>query len=158
MEICSAPSRVLLGFAGYVGPRLRRCVSSVFNYFTGISVLVVIVAILCIPPAFVIGWISRLSVLGMSRAREFSADAAAATLTGRPSALASALVKLERQREWVPRADLREVEAYAVLCIVGTYRAGLRRLLSTHPATVARVKRLEEMEGRMQAGPYAARP
>jgi heat shock protein HtpX len=86
----------------------------------------------------------------MSRAREFSADAAAATLTGRPSALASALLKLEGQREWAPRSDLRQAEAYAVLCIVGTHRPGLGHLLSTHPPTAARVKRLEEIERRIQ--------
>jgi heat shock protein HtpX len=101
----------------------------------------------------VIGWVSRLSVLGMSRARELSADAAAATLTGRPSALASALLKLERQREWAPRSDLRQVEAYAVLCIVGTPRSGLGRLFATHPPTAARVERLEEIESRMQSQP-----
>lgn len=109
----------------------------------------------CVPPALVFGWISRLSVLGMSRARELTADAAAATLTGLPSALASALLKLDRQRECAPRADLRQAYADAVLSIVGTHRPGLGRLLSSYPATEVRVRRLHEMEGRMQAGPYA---
>jgi heat shock protein HtpX len=88
-------------------------------------------------------------VLGMSRAREFSADAGAAALTGRPSALASALMKLERQREWAPRADLREVEAYAVICIIGV-RSRLGRAFSTHPPTAVRVRRLRELEQRIQ--------
>jgi heat shock protein HtpX len=125
---------------------------------SGASVAIALVLVLCVPPAFVVGWISRLSVLGMSRAREFSADAAAAMLCGRPSALASALVKLDRGRDWAPRADLRQVEAYAVLCIVGNNRSRLGRFFSTHPPTAARVKRLEETEIRLQAGPYRTHP
>jgi heat shock protein HtpX len=156
MEICSAPSRVLLGFTGFVAPRFIRWMRALAR--SGGSIFAValgFLAVLGIPPSFVIGWISRLSVLGMSREREFSADAAAATLTGRPSALASALLKLDRQREWTPRADLRQVEAFAVLCIVGTHRSRLGRLFSTHPPTAARVRRLEETEIRIQAGPHA---
>jgi heat shock protein HtpX len=154
MEICSAPSRVLLAFAGSLVPWTRKLVS--WGMFRT-STLMVILGVLSGPPAFVIGWISRLSVLGMSRAREFSADAAAVTLTGRPSALASALLKLERQREWTSRSDLRQVEPYAVLCIVGTAGSGLGRLLSTHPATAARVRRLEETETRIQSASHPAR-
>jgi heat shock protein HtpX len=159
MEICSAPSRMLLAFAEFLASRLARWTSRLIPYGQlGMPVLLPLLiadlaALLVIPPAFVIGWMSRLSVLGMSRARELSADAAAATLTGRPSALASALLKLERQREWAPRTDLRQVEAYAVLCIVGTPRSRLGRLFATHPPTAARVKRLEEIEVRMHSHP-----
>ena len=153
MEICSAPSGVLLAFSGYLTPRVWPWLRGLAS--TGISqpIGAIVLAALCIPPAVLIGWMTRLSVLGMSRAREFSADAAAATLTGRPSALASALLKLDRQRDWAPRADLRQVEAYAVLGIVGRARSGLGRLVSTHPPTAARVRRLEELEARMQAVP-----
>ena len=154
MEICSGPSRVLLAFARSVGRRVARLMRSESSFIPFADTLVVgsaAVAALCIPPAFVIGWTSRLSVLGISRAREFAADAAAATLTGRPSALASALLKLEHQRGWAPRSDLRELDAYAVLCIVGINRSRLGRLFSTHPPTAARVKRLREMESRIQA-------
>jgi heat shock protein HtpX len=154
MEICSAPSRVLLGFAGSLTRRLGRSLDSELLWFLpgGKLLLAAATAITacCVPPAFVVGWVSRLSVLGSSRAREYSADAAAATLTGRPSALASALMKLERQREWIPRSDLRRVEPYAVLCIVGADPSRLGRLFSTHPPTAARVKRLRDMERRIQ--------
>jgi heat shock protein HtpX len=156
MEICSAPSRMLLTFAGFVTPRLVRWMRAILRKRETFSLALLILAVLGLPPAFVMGWISRLSVLGMSRAREFSADAAAVALTGGPSALASALLKLQRQREWTPRADLRQVEAFAVLCIVGTARHRLGRLFATHPPIAARVKRLEGTEIRLQAGSWAA--
>ena len=133
MDICSAPSRVLLACAGSLAQRFARALRNPWLSLPGgdmVRVAIAIPAICGVPPAFVIGGICRLSVLGTSRAREFSADAAAATLTGRPSALASALMKLERQREWTPRTDLRQVEPYAVFCIVGTARS---RMFSTHP-------------------------
>jgi len=160
MDICSAPSRVLLAFARVLPLRVVRWARGLLRYGQyggGIWLAMVILAVLCVPPALVIGWISRLSLLGMSRAREFSADAAAATLTGRPSALASALMKLEHQREWTPRSDLREAYADAVLCIVGISRQRLGRLFSTHPPTAVRVRRLEQTESRIQAGPYGTR-
>jgi Zn-dependent protease with chaperone function len=47
------------------------------------------------------------------------------------------------------RADLREVEPIAVLCIVGA-RSRLGRAFSTHPPTAARVRRLRELELRIQ--------
>ena len=154
MEICSAPSRVLLAFAGVLTTRLTRWTRDfAFHGSISLSVATWVLAVLAIPPALVVGWISRLSLLGMSRARELSADAAAVTLTGRPSALASALLKLDGRHEWVPRSDLREVEASAVLCIVGAGGSRLGRLFSTHPPTATRVKRLEAIEKRLQARP-----
>ena len=128
MEICSAPSRVLLTCAGWLAGRFLGAIRNAWLYLPGgdwVRMAIDNTATCCVPPAFLIGWVARLSVLGTSRAREYSADAAAATLTGRPSALASALKKLERQRDWTPRADLRQVEAYAVLCIVGIDRSRL---------------------------------
>jgi heat shock protein HtpX len=156
MEICSAPSGMLLGFAGLLAPRIFRWTKDIVlsGAPPSIAVLMWILAVLCVPPAFVIGWTARLSVLGMSRARELAADAAAVTLTGRPSALASALMKLEEEGEWAPHTDLRQSGAHAVLCIVGTGRSRLGRFFSTHPPTALRVKRLARIETRIQAGPY----
>jgi heat shock protein HtpX len=139
MEICSAPSRVLLGFSSAI---LRVPKELVFTFLGNLWLL----GAMCIPFTFVLGWLSRLLVLGSSRSREYAADAAAAALTGRPSALASALLKLEAERDWAPRGDLREV---SVLCIVGTGRRLLGGLLESHPPTAARVRRLETIEARL---------
>jgi heat shock protein HtpX len=149
MDVCSAPSRLLLSFAGLVGTgKLTRMAFEVGAYRAALTVAVL--SIVSAPPAFVFGWVSRLSVLGMSRSREFAADAAAATLTGRPSALVSALMKLDDERGWVPRRDLREAEARSVLCIVATRSSKLGRLFSSHPPTTARIGRLHEIEERLQ--------
>ena len=151
MEISSAPSRVLLTLASSLPRGFKRWMNEGGLIIPGgnsIASLLLLGVVFCAPPAFVIGWISRLSVLGISRSREFAADAAAAALTGRPSALASALLKLEHQRGWTPRRDLRQVEPIAVLCIVGSGTSRLGRLFATHPPTAARVKRLEQLERR----------
>jgi heat shock protein HtpX len=149
MEACATPSRVLLACAASLARGLWFWIRHPKVWFApgagwAIS-LNVVVAALCAPPAFVLGGIARFSVLGMSRTRELDADVVAAALTGRPSALASALLKLERQGECTPRSDLR-VEPYAVLCIVGTPRRRLGRLFATHPPVALRVRRLEALE------------
>ena len=153
MDVFSAPSRVLLGYAAATAAGLKFWLKNLFDLpFPGVTIWGAILGVVSGPPAFALGWVSRLSLLRMSRTREFTADAAAATLTGRPSALASALVKLDKQSSWIPRADLREAEARAVLCILGTDRSRLGRLFATHPPVAARVKRLEAIEERVQGG------
>jgi heat shock protein HtpX len=156
MDICSAPSRLLLAFADRFSPTALWRARSLLLQFGQFSAPVVALAVLGAPPAFAVGWTSRLSVLGMSRAREFTADAAAAALTGRPSALASALMKLDRKRDWTARSDLREVYPLAVLCIVRADKPRLGPLFATHPATSARVARLEAIEARLQRRAGAA--
>ena len=141
IEICSAPSGVGLSYTGALWA--LRFPGLGFGQLLGLWVM----AWLCVPPVLVLSGLSRLSMLGSSRAREYSADAAAAALTGRPSALASALLKLEAEREWAPAEDLRGV---SMLCIVGTGRRRLGGLLATHPPTARRVRRLEAIEARIR--------
>ncbi|MGE5635495.1 MAG: zinc metalloprotease HtpX, partial [Nocardioidaceae bacterium] len=60
--------------------------------------------------SFLVYVISFFLMLALSRYREFAADRGAALVTGRPSALASALVKLSSAMQTVPTRDLREAE------------------------------------------------
>lgn len=67
--------------------------------------------------SFLYGLSMRL-VLLLSRYRELAADRTAALLTGRPSTLASALVKQSDELGRIPETDLRAIRPYqALLCI-----------------------------------------
>lgn len=82
--------------------------------------------------------------LGISRAREFEADAGAARLTGNPRALARALQRLEasaRQRPMVGNP------AFEPLLITNALPKSLfSNLFSTHPSTDDRVQHLLRLE------------
>lgn len=82
--------------------------------------------------------------LGISRSREYLADATGAALSRDPEALASALLKLERTAELVPS---QATPATASLFIVNPFGAMERvaRWFSTHPSTADRVARLRAM-------------
>ncbi len=106
------------------------------------------------PGAFVamgIGWLSRVGTNTLSRYRELSADAASAAITGRPSALASALGKVSGRIAWLPQEDLRAVagrDAFHLLPV--SEHEGTRWFDATHPDVATRIARLEEMERRLQ--------
>jgi heat shock protein HtpX len=92
--------------------------------------------------------VSYFLMLALSRYREYAADRSAALFTGRPSALASALRRLEA----APQQDLREAVAMQAFFIVPPRAAGaLSRLFATHPPTEERIARLAQMESRLQA-------
>lgn len=75
-----------------------------------------------------------------SRRREFAADDRAAAVTGKPIALARALAKIDRVSD--PNWDL-----LSPLYTRGDEEGPLGRILSTHPATEARIERLVERAG-----------
>jgi heat shock protein HtpX len=75
-----------------------------------------------------------LGVLAYSRRREFAADSRAATVTGKPGALARALVKIHEAAR--PRGGL-----LSLLYVQHDYQEQ-SRLLSTHPSLSDRVERL----------------
>jgi heat shock protein HtpX len=84
--------------------------------------------------------------LGISRTREFSADAGSARLTGNPRALARALQRLSSSAETMP---IQGNPAFEPLLITNGFstRKFLANLFSTHPSTEARVERLLKLEG-----------
>jgi heat shock protein HtpX len=86
-------------------------------------------------------------MLALSRYREFVADRGAALITGRPSALASALTKLSAASQAIPATDLRAGRQLRALFIVSP---SIRTLFSTHPPMEARIARLEGLEARLQ--------
>ena len=96
--------------------------------------------------SLVVWVISFLLIRALSRYREFAADRGGASITGRPSALATALMKIDSGMEKVPSEDLRgqsEMNAFFIIPI----RSGfIGRLFSTHPSTEKRIERLRDLE------------
>ncbi len=100
--------------------------------------------------------ISFLLIRALSRYRELAADRGSAVITGTPSTLASALIKISGTMDRIPREDLREVEGMNHFFIVPALTSeSLMGLLSTHPSLEVRLERLKEMEQQME-GPAAA--
>jgi heat shock protein HtpX len=91
--------------------------------------------------------ISFLLIRALSRYRELAADRSGAMLTGRPSALASALTKVSGQIARIPTRDLRTVEAFNAFFFAPALGAGvsLSGLLSTHPTLQQRLDQLAEL-------------
>jgi len=89
--------------------------------------------------------ISFLLTRALSRYRELAADRAGAMLTGRPSALASALTKISGDIARIPSRDLRQAEAFNAFffapAISGKGKS-LSSLFSTHPPLETRLDRL----------------
>ena len=95
-------------------------------------------------------------MLALSRYREYAADRGSALITGRPSALASALLKLSDAMQRVPDQDLRAVEKVNAFFIVPTsVKKSVATLFMDHPPMEKRIAALERMEAQLQA-PLAA--
>jgi heat shock protein HtpX len=81
--------------------------------------------------------------MGISRSREFLADAGGARYSGDPRALARALQKLE---DWSKRRPLEASPTTAHMFIVSPLvGGGFSKLFSTHPPTAERIQRLQAM-------------
>lgn len=83
--------------------------------------------------------------MGVSRAREYQADADGAKYTHDPEALASALEKLHRGVQQMPMEPTPQAEATAHMYIVNPFAGGVSKLFSTHPPVEDRIKRLRQM-------------
>ena len=96
--------------------------------------------------------ISFFLMLALSRYREFSADRGAALITGRPSALASALQRISTTMENTPQRDLRAAEGMNAFFIVpARAKNSLKTIFMTHPPMEKRIERLMEYERQLQA-------
>jgi heat shock protein HtpX len=95
--------------------------------------------------------ISFFLMQALSRYREFAADRGASVLTGRPSALASALMKISGTMERIPQTDLRaHAEMNAFYIFPATAKQSLFNLFSTHPPLEKRLAALQRLEGQLQ--------
>jgi heat shock protein HtpX len=96
--------------------------------------------------------ISFFLMRALSRYREFAADRGGAVLTGRPSALASALIKVTGTMERVPSQDLRSAEALSAFFIVpARAKKSLMSLFADHPPLEQRLAALERLESQLQS-------
>ncbi|EMA38233.1 zinc metalloprotease HtpX [Halobiforma nitratireducens] len=92
-------------------------------------------------------WIvSYLLIRALSRYREYAADRGAAAITGNPSALASALMKISGKMDQVPKDDMREEAEMNAFFIIPIKSGVVGRLFSTHPPTEKRIEQLRELE------------
>lgn len=103
--------------------------------------------------ASILVWvISFFLIRALSRYRELAADRGAAVITGAPSHLMSALMKISGVMDRIPDRDLRQVQQMNAFFIVPAIHASsFSGLLSTHPSLESRLERLRalsrEMEG-----------
>jgi heat shock protein HtpX len=108
-------------------------------------------------PAALLTAIGALSALGtnlLSRYRELAADAASVQITGRPSTLATALMKVSDSLEQLPTKDLRAAVAMNAFNLIAVRdrrpfshrNRFLARLTATHPPLRARLEALHDLE------------
>jgi heat shock protein HtpX len=87
----------------------------------------------------------------LSRYREFAADRGSALITGRPSALASALMKISSGMERIPQQDLRaSSELSAFYIFPPGVKGSIAGLFSTHPPMEKRIEALQRLEAQLQ--------
>lgn len=95
--------------------------------------------------------LSFLLLRALSRYREFAADRGGAVLTGRPSALASALLKISGTIERVPTEDLRRAEGLSAFFILPARRKrSLMNIFADHPPLEQRLAALARLESQLQ--------
>ena len=101
--------------------------------------------------SFVVYILSFFLMLALSRYREFSADKGSALITGRPSALSSALMKISGQMDRVPEQDLRAAQQLSAFFIIPpTAKSAVQTLFMDHPPTEKRIERLQRYESELQ--------
>src|SRR5829696_8427010 len=95
--------------------------------------------------------VSFLLMQALSRYREFAADRGAAIITGRPSALASALTKISTGMHQIPQKDLRAAsELNAFFIFPAGAGKGIAGLFATHPPMEKRIAALARLESQLQ--------
>ena len=95
--------------------------------------------------------ISFFLMQALSRYREYAADRGSALITGRPSALASALVKISGGMQRIPQRDLRASGELAAFYIFPPgVKGSISGLFATHPPMEKRIAALQRLEMQLQ--------
>jgi heat shock protein HtpX len=112
---------------------------------TGAVILLVVLA------SAVVYALSFLLTRALSRYRELSADRAGAILIGRPSTLASALVKVSGEMARIPTRDLRAAEPLNAFFFAPALAPGFSfsSLFQTHPPLQRRLDLLARLEAQL---------
>ena len=107
--------------------------------------------LLVILASVVVYAISFVLLRALSRYREFAADRGSAILTGRPSALASALIKISGTIERIPSNDLRSAEGMSAFFIVpARAKNSVMNIFADHPPLDQRLAALARLEQQLQ--------
>jgi heat shock protein HtpX len=86
----------------------------------------------------------------LSRYRELCADRSGAYLTGKPSALASALRKITGEISAIPTKDLRSAQSMNAFFIAPAISgASLRTITATHPSLEQRLEQLAKISAEL---------
>jgi heat shock protein HtpX len=101
--------------------------------------------------------ISFLLIRLLSRYRELAADRSGALLTGQPSALKSALIKVSEGINRIPTRDLRAAEPlnaffFAPAAHLNAKAANLSTIFSTHPSLERRLAELDKVQRQLSQG------
>src|ERR1035438_5811049 len=97
--------------------------------------------------------VSFLLIRMLSRYRELAADRSGALLTGQPSALKSALIKVSSDMGRIPTRDLRAAEGMNAFYFAPAMKlnagASLSKVFSTHPSLERRLAELDKVQQQM---------
>ncbi|WP_122089961.1 zinc metalloprotease HtpX [Halalkalicoccus subterraneus] len=100
--------------------------------------------------SLVVWIVSFLLIRALSRYREYSADRGAAMITGKPSALASALMTISGRMDRVPKEDMREQAEMNAFFIIPIKSGFIGKIASTHPSTEKRIEKLRDLERELE--------
>jgi heat shock protein HtpX len=93
--------------------------------------------------------------MAISRTREYAADDLGARISGRPDALASALIKISNAAQQIENPAAERNPATAHLFIINPLtHHGIDNLFSTHPSTENRIAALERLAAEMGRGGF----
>jgi heat shock protein HtpX len=115
-----------------------------------------VVLLITITASAIVYAISFLLTRALSRYRELAADRSGALLTGRPSALASALTKVTGEIARIPMRDLRSAEPFNAFFFAPAFGRGkgisISALFSTHPPLEKRLAQLSKISAELSRG------